>query len=334
MSARRKVILDQDTLGPAGTNLQSIALILNAPEVDVLALGVVTGDHWRDQQVRHALRLLEIMGRTDVPVVPGAEMPLVNTPEATAAWEARHGKLIYNGAWDLARPGKWADPRRVTDLPEGNPGTAPSAENAAACYVRLARAHPGEISLWTAGPFTNVALACRLDPEFPRLVRELHFMGGAFNPGTEAREFRHSPRREFNVRFDAEAARVVFRAPWPRVTCSPIDVSNHTRATAERFDEIARAGTPLARYLDRFGPRNRPMWDEVAAASWLDDSLVTQHAELFLDVSLEPDATYGDLLSWIPGTEPGRGEVRARVQQRLDDTRFYEAFVRGCSRRL
>ena len=105
MGSRRQVIIDQDTLGPATTNLQSVALLLNAPDVDVLAIGVVTGDHWRDQQVRHALRLLEIMGRTDVPVFPGAEMPLVSTPAATAAWERQHGKLIYNGAWDLARPG-------------------------------------------------------------------------------------------------------------------------------------------------------------------------------------------------------------------------------------
>lgn len=332
MSARRKVILDQDTLGPAGTNLQSIALLLSSPDVDVLALGIVTGDHWRDQQVRHALRLLEIMGRTDVPVVPGAEMPLANTPAATAAWEERHGKLIYNGAWDLARPGKWADPRRVDDLPEGNPTTAAASESAAACYVRLAQAHPGQISLWTAGPFTNLALACHLDPEFPRRVKELHFMGCAFRPPPEAREFRHAPRREFNVRFDAEAARIVFRAPWPRVTCSPIDVSQNIRAGRELFEAIARADTPLARYLDRFGPRNRPMWDEVAAATWLDESLVTEWEELHLDVSLEPDATYGDTLGWTPGTQPGRGEVLARVQQRIDVARFYERFVRDLTR--
>ncbi len=332
MPARRKVIIDQDTLGPAGTNLQSVALIVNAPAVEVLGVGVVTGDHWRDQQVRHALRLLEIMGRPDIPVFAGAEMPLINTPAATARWENQHGQLIYNGAWDLARPGKWADPRRVDDLPEGNPSTVSAAETAAAAYVRLARAHPGEISLWTAGPFTNVALACQLDPEFPRLVRELHFMGGAFAPQTEAREFKLTPRREFNVRFDPEAARVVFRAPWPRVTCSPIDVSNHTRATPELFAAIARAGTPLARYLDQFGHRNRPMWDEVAAATWIDDSLVTHYDDCFLDVSLEPDATYGDLLSWTPGSEPGHGQCRARVQQRLDDARFYAHFFKLCAR--
>ena len=332
MGSRRQVIIDQDTLGPATTNLQSVALLLNAPDVDVRAIGIVTGDHWRDQQVRHALRLLEIMSRTDVPVFAGAEMPLVSTPAATAAWEKQHGKLIYNGAWDLARPGKWADPRHTPDLPEGNPTTRPASEAAAAAYVRLARAHPREISLWCAGPLTNVALACRLDPEFPTLVRELHFMGGAFAPSGGAREFAHTPQREFNLRFDPEAARIVFHAAWPRVTCSPIDVSNHTRATPELFTAIARAGTPLARYLDQFGHRNRPMWDEVAAATWIDESLVTGFEELFLDIDLDRGATLGDTLSWKPGSEPGGGERRARVQRALDDACFYELFVQLCSR--
>ena len=60
---RRSVIIDQDTLGPAGTNLQSVALLLNAPDVDVLGICVCTGDHWRDHQVRQALRLLELRKR-------------------------------------------------------------------------------------------------------------------------------------------------------------------------------------------------------------------------------------------------------------------------------
>jgi len=156
-------------------------------------------------------------------------------------------------------------------------------------------------------------------------------MGGSFHPMTDSREFRHTPRREFNIRFDAEAAHAVLRASWSRVTCSPIDVSHHTRATPELFTRIARADTPLARYLDRFGQRHRPMWDEVAAATWLDESLVTRFDDYFIDVNLHHGASYGDMLSWDPGHEPGQGERRARIQKHLDDARFYEAFVALCS---
>lgn len=329
---RRKVIIDQDTLGPATSNLQSIALLLQSPDTEVLGIGVPTGDHWRDQQVRHALRFLELIGRTDIPVLPGAEHPLVNSAAATAAWEKLHGKLIYQGAWDLARPGKWADPRHTPDLPEGNPTTAPAAESAASFIVRSARALPGEITLWCAGPLTDLALALQLEPALPALIRELHFMGGAFNPHTDAREFRHHPRREFNLRFDPEAAHAVLRAPWARVTCSPVDISQDVKSTPELFAAIARADTPLARYLDRFGQRARPMWDEVAAATWLDESLVTRLDDYFIDVNLDPGAHYGHMLSWDPGFEPGRGERRARVQKRLDEPRFRAMFVALCSR--
>lgn len=334
---RRAVIIDQDTYGSAGTNLQAVALLLQAPDVDVLGLTVPTGDHWRDQQVRHALRLLEIIGRPEIPVVPGAEMPLVNTPAECARWEDRHGKLIYNGAWDLARPGRWTDPREIRDLPEGNPRLAPAADHAAAFIVRLARARPGEISLWCAAPLTNLALALQLEPRLPELVRELHFMGGAFAPATAAREFRSSPRREFNLRFDPEAARLVLRAPWRRLTCSPIDASQNIRATPELFAALARAGTPLAAYLDRFGPRGRPMWDEVAAATWIDPSLVLRCEEHFLDVELDRGPHLGDTLSW-PAAAPDRppspplAPRPARVELAVDEPRFRNLFVELCSR--
>src|SRR3984885_16205107 len=77
--ARRKVIIDQDAFGPAGSNLQAILMLLQAPDVEVLGITIVSGDGWRDEEVDHTLRLLEIDGRTEVPVVPGAVLPLVNS---------------------------------------------------------------------------------------------------------------------------------------------------------------------------------------------------------------------------------------------------------------
>ncbi|HRE79582.1 MAG TPA: nucleoside hydrolase [Opitutaceae bacterium] len=325
---RRKVIIDQDTLGPATTNLQSVAMLLQAPDVEVLGLGVPTGDHWRDQQVRHALRFLEIVG----PIYPGAVMPLVATPGDCAAWEARHGKLIYNGAWDLARPGKWAKPDDIRDLPEGNPTTSPAAESAASFIARTVRENPGEVSLWCAGPLTNLALAIHLEPKLPSLVKDVHFMGGAFAPPGGAREFLHHPRREFNLRFDAEAARVVFRCRWPQLTCSPIDVSQTVLASADLFVRIASAPTPLARYLDQFGQRGRPLWDEVAAATWIDESLVTAFEDRVLDVELDRGPSYGDLLDWAPGEAPPFAMTCARVQRRVDDAGIKALFVALCSR--
>src|ERR1700724_753426 len=79
--ARRKVIINQDCSGPGGSNLQTLLVMIQSPQVEVLGITVVSGDQWRDEELAHTLRLLEIIGRTDIPVVPGAAFPLVRTHE-------------------------------------------------------------------------------------------------------------------------------------------------------------------------------------------------------------------------------------------------------------
>jgi len=86
--ARRKVIIDQDAFGPAGSNLQAILMLLQAKDVEVLGITIPSGDGWRDEEVSHTLRLLEIAHRTEVPVCPGAVFPLVNTQNRTKRWRA------------------------------------------------------------------------------------------------------------------------------------------------------------------------------------------------------------------------------------------------------
>ncbi len=95
----RKVIVDQDTRGPATSDLQAVALLLQDPSVDLLGVAVVSGDVWRDEGISHALRLLEVTGRTDVPVLPGAVYPLVHTRAESLLWEKSHGAQVFTGAW-------------------------------------------------------------------------------------------------------------------------------------------------------------------------------------------------------------------------------------------
>ena len=83
----RKVIVDQDSSGPATTDLLSVLALVQSPATDVLGITVVSGDQWRDEEVAHTLRMLEIIGRSDIPVVPGAVFPLINRKEEVARWE-------------------------------------------------------------------------------------------------------------------------------------------------------------------------------------------------------------------------------------------------------
>ena len=104
---RRKIIIDQDCRGPATTDLLSTLALIQAPDTDVLGVTVVSGDQWRDEEVAHSLRLLEVIGRTDIPVVPGAVFPLINRKEEIARWEKLHGRVGYQGAWNEKPPGSY-----------------------------------------------------------------------------------------------------------------------------------------------------------------------------------------------------------------------------------
>src|SRR2546425_9140275 len=94
-----KVIVDQDARGPATTDMQSILIFLQSDKFDVLGITTVSGDQWVKEETQRTLRLLEIAGRTDVPVAEGAEFPLLNSKEESERWEALYGKFRYKGCW-------------------------------------------------------------------------------------------------------------------------------------------------------------------------------------------------------------------------------------------
>ncbi|MGH9591825.1 MAG: nucleoside hydrolase, partial [Bryobacteraceae bacterium] len=208
---KRKLVIDQDCGGPGGTDMQSVLALINSPETDVLGITVVTGDQWRDEEVAHMLRLLEIIGRADIPVFSGAAFPLVNSKEDVARWETLYGKAPYQGAWNKGNPvhGPW----EIPPMPEGAPTTKAAQEDAAHFLVRIVRQYPHEVTIYEGGPLTNLALAQIIDPEFASLAKELILMGGSIHPVTKDPEFMALPHREFNLWMDPEASHRVLRAP-------------------------------------------------------------------------------------------------------------------------
>src|SRR5438445_13801907 len=78
-----KVIVDQDARGPGTSDQQAILVFLQSEKFDVLGITTVSGDQWVKEETQHVLRLLEGSGRTDVPVDPGAECPLLTSRRAT-----------------------------------------------------------------------------------------------------------------------------------------------------------------------------------------------------------------------------------------------------------
>ena len=326
-SGKRKIIIDQDAAGPAGTDQQSILLLIQSPQTEILGITVVTGDAWLKSEVAHTLRMLEIIGRTDIPVVPGAEYPLVRRKADTELWEQQYGSVPWLGAWT---PRFYHPPDQLGEMPEGKPTTKPLDEDAAHFLVRMVRKYPHEITIYAGGPMTNLALAMALDPEFPSLAKELVLMGASLNPVTDDPEFMNTPRHEFNLWFDPEAAHAVLTAPWNKIVCTTVDISVKTRMTQDLIDRIKRSKAPAAQYVgtySRLRGQYNYLWDELASLAWLDPSLITAKETRYLDIDLNHGAAYGNTLSWTEQDKPKIVGPPVEIQVDLDKERFSKEFV-------
>lgn len=325
--AKRKIIIDQDAAGPAGTDQQSILLLIQSPQTQVLGVTVVTGDAWLKEEVAHTLRMLEIIGRTDIPVVPGAEYPLVRRKDEIELWEQRYGSVAWVGAWT---PGRYHPADQLGEMPEGKPVTRPLDEDAAHFLIRMVRKYPHEVTIYEGGPMTNLALAIAIDPDFAGLAKELVFMGASLNPKTDDPEFLDTPRREFNLWFDPEAAHIVLSAPWKRIVCTPVDISVKTHMTDELIARVKSGNSPAAHYFATYARLHGQynfLWDELAAMAWLEPRLITAKETRFLDVDLNHGANYGNTLSWSEQDKPAITEQPVEVQVDLDMEKFYQMFV-------
>jgi inosine-uridine nucleoside N-ribohydrolase len=324
---KQKIIIDQDGAGPGGTDQQSMLLLIQSPQTEVLGLTMVTGDQWLKAEVAHTLRMLELIGRTDIPVVSGAEYPLVRRKEETELWEQRYGSFVWLGAWT---PRFYHPPEELGDMPEGRPSTKPLDEDAAHFLIHMVHKFPNEVTIYEAGPMTNLALAISIDPEFAGLVKELVFMGASLSPQTTDPEFINTPRREFNLWFDPEAAHIVLRAPWRKIVCTPVDISVKTRLTTELIGRVKAGNSPAARYVGQYARTPGEysyLWDELAAAAWLDPSIITKKETRYVDVDLDHGAGYGNTLTWSDQDKPKFEGWPAEIQLDLDTEKFYKMFV-------
>jgi inosine-uridine nucleoside N-ribohydrolase len=231
------------------------------------------------------------------------------------------------GAWTSRG---YHPPDELGEMPEGRPTTKPAGEDAAHFLVRMVRKYPHEVTIYEGGPMTNLALAISIDPEFAGLAKELVFMGGSLNPKTKDPEFVNNPRHEFNLWFDPEAAHIVLVAPWKRIVCTTVDISMMTDVTQDLINRVKAGNTAAARYVGSYSHLSGEfnyLWDELAALTWLDPSLITKRDMRYLDVDLSRGAGYGNTLSWTQQDKPKIVGPEVEVQVGLDTDRFYKMFV-------
>src|SRR5262249_55451156 len=172
----------------------------------------------------------------------------------------------------------------------------------------------------------NIALALRLDPSLASLAKELVLMGSgmyADNGGITGID----GRREFNWWFDPEAVRIVMRAPWKKITITPLDISVKTKLTPEIKAAIAKSDTPVARYLTEYSVDSF-MWDELSVAAMVDPSIITGQKELYVDIDIDHGPSYGQTLFWAPGAVLPPYARLITVQFDVNAPKLYDLYIK------
>jgi pyrimidine-specific ribonucleoside hydrolase len=289
-----RVIIDTD---PGVDDALALLLAMRSPELKIEAITPVAGNVPLDLTLPNALRMVEIAGRTDIPVAAGARAPLMRRL-VTATYA--HGENGLGGAI----------------FPE--PTTKPVATPAAEMIRQIIRKYPGEVTLITIGPLTNIATALNSDPELASMVRALVMMGGSLSGGNI------TPAAEFNVYVDPEAARIVFQSGIP-ITMVGLDVTRRTSLTDDHVRTLEAAQNPVSQAAAKIGRNalnhNRErgylvgpnMHDSLAVAGFLDPAILKLQ-DYYVDVETTGELTAGETL----GYSPVAGDLRRRPGMEKD----------------
>jgi len=257
------IVIDCD---PGHDDAIAILLAIASPEVELRGITTVAGNQTLDKTTRNALKVVELVGRTDIPVAAGADGPLVRALRTAANV---HGESGLDGP----------------DLPE--PVTKPIDAEAADALAEWIE--PGVVLVPT-GPLTNVAHLLERHPDVRDRLERIVWMGGAIAEGNV------TPAAEFNAFVDPEAAAAVFASGIP-VTMIGLDVTHKAlfdARHAERLRGTGAAGRAVAELADFFLEFHRqryrfdgaPIHDAMAVAHVIDPTLVeTLHCNISIETA-------------------------------------------------
>ena len=284
-----RVIIDTD---PGVDDAFALLLAMRSPELKIEGITPVAGNVPLELTLPNALRMVEIAGRTDIPVAVGAKAPLQRRL-VTATYA--HGENGLGGAV----------------FPE--PKLKPIADPASVFIRQIVRKYPGQVTVITLGPQTNLAIALESDPDLARMIKGVTMMGGSLSGGNV------TPAAEFNVYVDPEASRIVFQSGIP-VTMVGLDVTRKTALTDAHVKILEDAGTAVSLAAAKIarndidlnrkeGNASGPnMHDSLALASFLDPSLLTWKP-YYVDVETSGELTAGETLGYRPSESGLRGSA-------------------------
>jgi purine nucleosidase len=237
---RTKVVLDTD-IGTDIDDAWALGYALKSPSFELLGVSVSDGD--TAQRARLVCKLLNRLGRTDVPVAVGRQTPAVP-----------RDRIDYQFAW-------------AEDFRDYKPIAAP----AVAFLDDVIRRNPNEVTLIAVGPLHNIGDLVRLHPDVVPLVKRVVLMSGSIG----ANAFSSTPVPEWNVRLAIPEAQAVYAASWP-LTIVPLDSTTYVRLEDQERENLRKSGTPLVVALETL----LRLWtDRPASRMTLHDQLALAEAQ-------------------------------------------------------
>lgn len=219
----KKIIIDTD---PGIDDAMAIFIALRSPEVEVIGLTTIYGNVYTTLATRNALHLLEVAGRTDIPVAEGSHVTIAKGTKLRIA-DFVHG----------------ADGLGNQNFPP--PKGKPIDQLAAAFLVEQANLHPGKVTVVALGPLTNIALAIELDPAFAKNIGQIILLGGAFAVNGNV-----NPAAEANIFGDPDAADIVFTS-GADILAVGINVTHQVVLTDADRDKLAESNGKFGLYLSK-----------------------------------------------------------------------------------
>lgn len=259
MAEPKKIIIDTD---PGIDDAMAIFVALQSPEVDVIGLTTIYGNVYTTLATRNALHLLEIAGRTDIPVAEGSHVTI------TKGTKLRIADFVHG-----------ADGLGNQNFPP--PAGKPIEQSAAAFLVEQAKLYPGKVTVVALGPLTNIALAIELDPGFSKNIGQIVLLGGAFAVNGNV-----NPAAEANIFGDPEAADIVFTS-GADILAVGINVTHQVVLTDADREKLAQSNGKFAQYLckilevyfsyhrDAYNTKGVYLHDPTALLAAVNPSLIT-----------------------------------------------------------
>lgn len=299
-----RLVIDTD---PGVDDAHAIMMALAHPDVRVEALTTVAGNVSLDHTTANALKILDVMGRSDIPVYSGAPRALIARNPFADDVHGQDG--LGNCGWPAS-------------------SRAAEKEHAALALIRLANENPGELTLVAIGPLTNLALAVSLDPTLPGKYQRLVIMGGAIRAMGNT-----TPVAEFNTYADPDAAAIVFEA-WPKFSLVSWETTMAHPFYPAQVAEMLAVQSPRAEFFRQITANTLKFIKEylgqdmlfgadfLAVAAAIEPQIVQRAEDHFVDVELQGAKTRGQtIVDWFNRT--GK-PANASVVETMNAARLWE----------